>query len=228
VTKAVGSAAKLKENMDSIDKLDGVRLLWSLLKSPNSEVQASAAWAIGPCIANAKDAGELVRSFVGGVELVVNMLRGDDTEVLAAVCSTIAHIAKDEENLAVITDHGVIPLLCDLVDTPEDILRQHLASAIANCCMFGSNRMSFGENGAVAPLNKFLKSKNEDVHCQTARALYELSKEPENCVTMHRAGVVQPLLDLVGSTNEVTQVSAAGCLANMRRLALCNELHRFG
>ena len=37
-----------------IDKLDGVRLLWSLLKNPNTQVQASAAWAICPCIENAK------------------------------------------------------------------------------------------------------------------------------------------------------------------------------
>jgi armadillo repeat-containing protein 4 len=33
-----------------IDRLDGVRLLWSLLKSANPQVQASAAWAISPCI----------------------------------------------------------------------------------------------------------------------------------------------------------------------------------
>jgi hypothetical protein len=31
-----------------------VRLLWSLLKNQNPEVQASAAWAICPCIENAK------------------------------------------------------------------------------------------------------------------------------------------------------------------------------
>ena len=37
-----------------IDRLDGVRLLWSLLKNQNTEVQASAAWAICPCIENAK------------------------------------------------------------------------------------------------------------------------------------------------------------------------------
>lgn len=37
-----------------IDRLDGVRLLWSLLKNPNPAVQTSAAWAICPCIENAK------------------------------------------------------------------------------------------------------------------------------------------------------------------------------
>ena len=90
------------------------------------------------------------------------------------------------------------------------------------------------------------------MHRATARALFELSKDPHNCVTMHRAGVVQPLLgegiggggvpnssrflphflfsplDLVGSTDTTTQEAAAGCLSNIRRLALVNEVQRFG
>lgn len=81
--------------MAIIDRLDGVRLLWSLLKSPNHSVQASAAWAISPCIEHAKDAGEMVRSFVGGLELIVSLLKSDHPEVLASVCAAIANIAKD-------------------------------------------------------------------------------------------------------------------------------------
>jgi hypothetical protein len=50
-------------------RLEGVRLLWSLLKAEDSDVQASAAWAIGPCIENAEDSGSLVRSFIGGPSL---------------------------------------------------------------------------------------------------------------------------------------------------------------
>ena len=37
--------------------------------------------------------------------------------MLASVCAAIANIAKDEENLAVITDHGVVPMLAKLTDT---------------------------------------------------------------------------------------------------------------
>ena len=37
-----------------IDSLDGLRLLWSVLKNPNPEAQASAAWAICPCVENIK------------------------------------------------------------------------------------------------------------------------------------------------------------------------------
>jgi hypothetical protein len=37
-----------------IDRLDGVRLVWSLLKNQSPLVQAAAAWAISPCVKNVK------------------------------------------------------------------------------------------------------------------------------------------------------------------------------
>ena len=77
-------------------------------------MQSSASWAICPCIENANNAGELVRSFVGGLELIVGLLKSSDEEVLASVCAAIAKIAKDEENLGVFTDIGVVPLLAKL------------------------------------------------------------------------------------------------------------------
>ncbi|TTA26179.1 Armadillo repeat-containing protein 4 [Bagarius yarrelli] len=191
VTRAVGACAKDPQNMVIIEGLDGVRLLWSLLKNPNPAVQASAAWAICPCIENAKDAGELVRSFVGGLELIVNLLKSSNLEVLASVCAAISKIAKDEENLAVITDHGVVLMLSNLTDTKDDKLRRYLSEAIARCCMWGSNRMAFGEANAVAPLVLYLYSKDPKVHQATAQALYQLSRHPNNCITMHQSGVVK-------------------------------------
>ncbi|NXQ89380.1 ARMC4 protein, partial [Nyctibius grandis] len=191
VTKAVGACATEPENMMIIDRLDGVRLLWSLLKNPNPDVQASAAWAICPCVENAKDAGEMVRSFVGGLELVVNLLKSKNKEVLASVCAAITNIAKDEENLAVITDHGVVPLLSKLANTNNNKLRRHLAEAISHCCMWGNNRVTFGETKAVAPLVRYLKSNDPSVHRATAQALYQLSEDPSNCITMHENGVVK-------------------------------------
>ncbi|KAM6101097.1 outer dynein arm-docking complex subunit 2 [Theristicus caerulescens] len=228
VTKAVGACATEPENMMIIDHLDGVRLLWSLLKNPNPDVQASAAWAICPCIENAKDAGEMVRSFVGGLELIVNLLKSKNKEVLASVCAAITNIAKDEENLAVITDHGVVPLLSKLANTNNDKLRRHLAEAISHCCLWGSNRVTFGETKAVAPLVRYLKSNDPSVHRATAQALYQLSEDPNNCITMHENGVVKLLLAMVGSTDETLQEAAAGCIANIRRLALATEKAKYG
>ncbi|XP_052468257.1 outer dynein arm-docking complex subunit 2-like [Carassius gibelio] len=228
VTRAVGACATDPENMPIIDRLDGVRLLWSLLKNPNPDVQASAAWAICPCIENAKDAGEMVRSFVGGLELIINLLKSQNKDVLASVCAAIAKIAKDVENLAVITDHGVVPLLANLTNTGDDKLRRYLAEAIACSCTWGSNCASFGEAGAVAPLVHYLRSKDPLVHQATARALFELSKDPNNCITMHENGVVKLLLIMVGSTDEILQEAAASCVANIRCLALANDKAKNG
>ncbi|KAM6314818.1 outer dynein arm-docking complex subunit 2 [Aegotheles albertisi] len=228
VNKAVGACAREPENMMIIDHLDGVRLVWSLLKNPNPDVQASAAWAICPCIENAKDAGEMVRSFVGGLELIVNLLKSKNKEVLISVCAAITNIAKDEENLAVITDHGVVHLLSKLANTNNDKLRRHLAEAVSHCCMWGSNRVTFGETKAVAPLVRYLKSNDPSVHRATAQALYQLSEDPNNCITMHENGVVKLLLAMVGSTDETLQEAAAGCIANIRRLALATEKAKYG
>ena len=72
----------------------------------------------------------------------------------------------------------------------DDKLRHHLAEAIARCCTWGNNRVSFGQAGAVAPLVRYLKSRNLDVHRSTAKALYQLSRDPDNCIAMHSSGVV--------------------------------------
>jgi len=227
-TNAVGLCATVVDNMTIIDRLDGVRLLWSLLKNPNPDVQASAAWAVCPCIENAKDSGEMVRSFVGGLELIVSLLKSDVLEVLASSCAAIANIAKDEENLAVITDHGVVPMLARLANTNKDRLRHRLAEAIAECCKWGNNRIAFGKEKAVAPLVGYLKSKDTNVHKATAQALFQLSRDPQNCITMHEAGVVKYLLKMVGSKDIVLQEASAGCISNIRRLAFANEKARYG
>jgi hypothetical protein len=76
-------------------------------------------------------------------------------------------------------------------------LRKYLTEAIAECCKWGKNRELFGRNDAVAPLVKYLKSNNQDVNCSTAKALHQLSKNPENCIVMHENGVVRVITELL-------------------------------
>jgi hypothetical protein len=60
------------------------------------------------------------------------------------------------------------------------------------------NRASFGHSGAVAPLVLYLTTNDLEVHRSTSVALFQLSKDPWNCVTMHQNGVVPHLLRLIG------------------------------
>ena len=57
--------------------------------------------------------------------------------------------------------------------------------------MWRNNRVAFGQAMAVAPLVSYLQSTDPQVHRSTACALHQLSKDPDNCITMHEAGVVQ-------------------------------------
>ncbi|XP_055299330.1 armadillo repeat-containing protein gudu [Sitodiplosis mosellana] len=223
VTKALCECAKDIESMHILEQLDAVRLIWSLLKNPCSRVQAYAAWALCPCIKNARNSGELVRSFVGAMELVVGLLKSTDTLVLAATCAAIATIANDKNNLAVLSDHKVIPMLADLVFTSDDMLRENLAAAIANCAPYGTNTQELGRLKIVAPIVGYMVSKNPRVHRTTAMALQRLSVDPQNCITMHQSGVVPFLLETVGSKDKELQEASAGCLQNIRELALRAE-----
>lgn len=54
VCKIVTQCAVNKDCMQQIVQNDGLRLLWSLLRSESCKVQASAAWALVPCIQNTK------------------------------------------------------------------------------------------------------------------------------------------------------------------------------
>lgn len=117
----IKECAENEQCMDIINDpehiLDGVRLVWSLLKHPSVKIRKNACLALVPCIKYAKDSPEMVRAFVGGLELTVSLLDSTETEVLSAVCATIAEIATDPENLGILSDHGVVEKLAKLVTT---------------------------------------------------------------------------------------------------------------
>ena len=123
ISRLLKECAENAEVTKQIDQFDGIRLLWSLLKNKSPEIQTCAAWALVPCLRNAQNAGTLARSFVGGLELVVNLLQSNNEHVLAAICALIVEIAQDEENLGIISDHGAVKLLSDLIKTDDQSLR---------------------------------------------------------------------------------------------------------
>ncbi|XP_071535550.1 uncharacterized protein [Panulirus ornatus] len=115
VTRALGSCAADEEALSALLQQDGLRLLWSHLKNPNCRVQASAANAICTCLQQESEGlAEVVRSLVGGIELLVSLLESESESVLSAVCAAIARIARDPQNLAIMTDYGAVTSLSRL------------------------------------------------------------------------------------------------------------------
>ncbi|XP_069185977.1 outer dynein arm-docking complex subunit 2 isoform X1 [Procambarus clarkii] len=221
VTRALGSCAAEDEALTALLQQDGLRLLWSHLKNPNCRVQASAANAICTCLQQESEGlAEVVRSLVGGIELLVSLLESESESVLSSVCAAIARIARDPQNLAIMTDYGAVTSLSRLAVRENNSLRPYLAEAIAACCVSRETGLLFGQAGAVAPLVQYLETDDSTIRRPTCRALHRLSLEPENCVTLHQSGAVPLLLEMLGSEDEVVQEAAADCLRNIRLLAL--------
>ncbi|RVE59027.1 hypothetical protein OJAV_G00200110 [Oryzias javanicus] len=219
VTKAVGACATDNENMKIIDELDGISLLWGLLQNPNPDVQSSAAWAICSCIDNSKDAMTTVLSFQG-TGVILNLLTSTNKEVLASICAVIAKLAKCKNILPTLTDYGIVSLLTKLTNTKDDKLRHHLSDAICHCCQYANNAASFGEAGAVEPLVKFMKSEDVLVRQSATMALFQLSWDPNNNLTMLSKGAVKRLIPMIGSPLEEVQEAAACCVRNIRMTAM--------
>jgi len=70
-------------------------------------------------------------------------------------------------------------------------LRANLALAIAYCAEWKDNNYEFGKLNVVTPLVSYMNSKNKDVLKGSCIAIYHLSKEPLNCITMHTCGVIK-------------------------------------
>lgn len=64
-----------------------------------------------------QDAGETVRSLIGELGLILNLLKSTNNELLASVCAVITKIAKDKMNLQILTELGIVPLLANITNT---------------------------------------------------------------------------------------------------------------
>lgn len=214
-TKVLAVCAREAACRSSVVRTDGLRLLWSLLKFPDTKVVAGAAEAISECVVNVEESADVVRSFVGGLELVTNLLRSDDKQVVIAVNKAIVNIGKDRENLSILTDYDVVPLLIDLVNTEDEELKRWLAEAIATCSGLEKNVQSFSP--VVIPFADSLKHCSDvAVKRSIACALERLSNDPYNCFLIHQHDALKTLLSLTGSQDERVQEAAAGCIKNMR------------
>ncbi|KAG1714330.1 Armadillo repeat-containing protein 4 [Nymphon striatum] len=218
VIRTLGFCMAEKECLKVIEKLDGVRIIWSLLKNEDKDVQKNAIDAVTIFVNNKQDSADAVRNFVGGLELVVNLLKSDSEQVQTSVCYAIAAIAQDRDNVTVMTDHNVVPSLSSIIVTKDPELQKAVTTAIAKCCL-PENRSSFGDNNTVTSnLATSLQSSDEGLRNVSVEALSKLSYHPPNCIRLLKLHVVPHLIKMIESHTDQVQENAANCLRNLRKL----------
>nr|XP_009677914.1 PREDICTED: armadillo repeat-containing protein 4 isoform X3 [Struthio camelus australis] len=226
------------------------------LSSEHEELQMHCASAIFKC-AEDKETRDLVRQHGGLQPLSVLLGNSQNKQLLAAVTGAIWKCAISGENVSKFQEYKAIEALVGLLtDQPEEVL-VNVVGALGECCQEPINRTIIRKCGGIPPLVKLLTGTDQALLVNVTKAVGACATEPENMMIIDRldgvrllwsllknpnpdvqasaAWAICPcienaklLLAMVGSTDETLQEAAAGCIANIRRLALATEKAKYG
>ncbi|CAF1943284.1 unnamed protein product [Rotaria magnacalcarata] len=202
---------------------DGLQELWTLFKLASSSIKIAAGWAIRNCLASVENHGELIRSFDGVFYLILNMLSTENIDVLAVTLAIIAEIVKDEYNLKILTDLGIVLKISQLNYLDYAQLRKPFCDALANLSDLPKNQEQLGNRRVVIALKHYLQEQDPELYKPLTKVIYDLSRVPSNCGILHEVGIAPNLLKLIGDDDLIVQEKAANAIRNMRRLQNMNR-----
>lgn len=214
------NVCKYPEYAKQMRELDAITYMWTLLESPNPLVQATASNALCEYMRNDRGSAEYIRKLDNGLELIASSLESENDTTLNAICSMIVEIAKDQYNLAILTQYRVVPSLARLIHAENKKLEEKVTAAIAACAPLGDNAKRFGELKVIRLIVNLVNSPFKNVQRAAAMALENLSTYPINAILIYQSGVVPVLLEDILSTDPVLRNAAANCLRNLRKLTL--------
>jgi len=225
MAKMTGELAKDIKCMKFLDNSNAVRMVWAMLRSPNVKLQIAGGTALLQLIQYTTEGAHMIRNMESALHLTIKLLQSHDTEVLCVICQIVKLIAKDNDNLEILTELGVAVHLTELLITQtDDNLRYFLSDAVAMTANNASNRRVYAYLEAATFIVSFFNSKSIKLKHSACRALYQLSKHPLNCMHIHQHGAMPVLLKMAGSLDAHLHEAAAACLGNLRRLGLVQEI----
>ncbi|CAF4514738.1 unnamed protein product, partial [Rotaria sp. Silwood2] len=202
---------------------NGLQELWTLFKLASPSIKIAAGWTIRNCLASIENHGELIRSFDGVFYLILNTLSTENIDLLAVTLAIIAEIVKDEHNLEILTDLGIVSKISQLNDLDYPQLRKPYCDAIANLLDLPKNQEQFGNRRVMIALKNYLQEQDSELYKPLTKIIYDLSCVPSNCVILHDVGIASNLLKLIGDDDPNVQEKSANALRNMRQLLNANR-----
>ncbi|CAF4754623.1 unnamed protein product, partial [Rotaria sp. Silwood2] len=155
---------KDKEASKMIIDNNGLQELWTLFKLASPSIKIAAGWTIRNCLASIENHGELIRSFDGVFYLILNTLSTENIDLLAVTLAIIAEIVKDEHNLEILTDLGIVSKISQLNDLDYPQLRKPYCDAIANLLDLPKNQEQFGNRRVMIALKNYLQEQDSELY----------------------------------------------------------------
>ncbi|KAL0460577.1 UNVERIFIED_CONTAM: U-box domain-containing protein 13 [Sesamum latifolium] len=150
------------------------------------------------------------------IEALLYKLTSGNPEDQRSAAGEIRLLAKrNADNRVAIAEAGAIPLLVQLLSTPDSRTQEHAVTALLNLSICEDNKGSIISSGAVPGIVHVLKKGSMEARENAAATLFSLSVVDENKVTIGASGAIPPLVTLLNEGTQRGKKDAATALFNL-------------
>lgn len=222
------------ENKVLIVQLGGLTPLIRQMHSPNVEVQCNAVGCITNLATHEDNKAKIARS--GALGPLTRLAKSKDMRVQRNATGALLNMTHSgrhslsfpktcmgsnlrykDENRIQLVNAGAIPVLVQLLSSPDVDVQYYCTTALSNIAVDANNRrkLAASEPKLVQFLVNLMDSSSPKVQCQAALALRNLASDEKYQLDIVRAQGLNPLLRLLQSSYLPLILSAVACIRNI-------------
>ncbi|XP_010557715.1 PREDICTED: U-box domain-containing protein 14 [Tarenaya hassleriana] len=150
------------------------------------------------------------------VSALLTKLADGDTEQQRAAAGELRLLAKrNADNRVCIAEAGAVPLLVELLSSPDPRTQEHAVTALLNLSINEGNKGAIVNAGAIPDIVEVLKNGSMEARENAAATLFSLSVIDDNKVAIGAAGAIQSLISLLEEGTRRGKKDAATALFNL-------------
>ncbi|GAA0158048.1 ubiquitin-protein ligase [Lithospermum erythrorhizon] len=150
------------------------------------------------------------------MDTLLQKLANGNPEQQRAAAGELRLLAKrNADNRVCIAEAGAIPLLVELLSSPDSRTQEHAVTALLNLSINESNKGTIVNAGAIPDIVEVLKNGSTEARENAAATLFSLSVLDENKVAIGAAGAIPPLIDLLCQGSPRGKKDAATAIFNL-------------
>ncbi|XP_077246322.1 plant U-Box 15 [Tasmannia lanceolata] len=181
----------------SSDHKEEISLLVQNLSSSQHDVQRMAVIKIRMLSKENPD-NRISIANNGGIPPLVHLLSYPDPKIQEHTVTALLNLSLDEGNKKSIAKEGAIPAIIDVLQKGTVEARENSAAALFSLSMLDENKVMIGSLNGIPPLVDLLQNGTIRGKKDAATALFNLSLNHMNKGRAIEAGIVTPLLQVLG------------------------------
>ncbi|XP_047316097.1 U-box domain-containing protein 14 [Impatiens glandulifera] len=153
----------------------------------------------------------------GAIDVLIHKLADNSNpEQQRAAAGELRLLAKrNADNRVCIADAGAIPLLVELLASPDSRTQEHSVTALLNLSINDANKGAIVNSGAISDIVDVLKKGSMEARENAAATLFSLSVVDENKVAIGAAGAIPALIELLCEGTPRGKKDAATAIFNL-------------